>query len=179
MKYRWLFFLFYFYSMVNANATIFYSKNEALELAFGKEVQTELLSLFPDKTETAAIENLAKVKLESGLLSIYVGKQQGKIKGYAAIESEIVRSKPETIMVVLSPEGQVDKVILLAFHEPPEYQPTENWFDQFKQKKLEELELNNGIQGISGATLSTRSTVNTVRKVLAVYQILIKKMSKP
>lgn len=159
-------------------STIFYSKNEAMELAFGKEAQVEMLSLFPDKTEIAQIENLAKVKMESGMFSFYVGKKQGKILGYAAIETETVRSKPETLMVVLTPEGQVQNVTLLAFHEPPEYQPPEHWFEQFVKKPLEEIDFSKGIQGISGATLSTRSAMNSVRKVLAIHQVMVKNKVK-
>jgi hypothetical protein len=157
---------------------IFYSKNEAMELAFGKDAQVELLSLFLDKADIAQVENLAKVKIESGLFTFYTGKKQGKILGYAAIESETVRSKPETLMIVLTPEGEVRSVTLLAFHEPPEYQPPENWFEQLINKPLEELSFSKGIQGISGATLSTRSALNSVRKVLTVYQVMIKNKAK-
>jgi hypothetical protein len=163
---------------IPAFSKIFYSKNEAMELAFGKDAQIEVLSLFPDKTEITKIESDAKVKLESGMFSFYVGKKQGKIVGYAAIESETVRTKPETLMVVLSPEGQIQKVTLLAFHEPPEYQAPDRWFELFNNKPLEELDFNKGIQGISGATLSTRSALNSVRKVMAIYQTMIKNKSK-
>ena len=157
---------------------IFYSKNEAMELAFGKDAQVEVLSLFPDKAEIAKIEADAKVKLEFGMFSFYVGKKQGKILGYAAIETETVRTKPETLMVVLSAEGEIQKVTLLAFHEPPEYQAPDRWFELFNKKALEELEFSKGIQGISGATLSTRSALNSVRKVVAIYQTMIKNKAK-
>jgi len=157
---------------------IFYSKDEAMELAFGKGAQIELLSLFPDKNEQAKIEAVAHTKLESGLFTFYVGKSQGKILGYAAIESETVRTKPETLLIVLSPNGEIQQVTLLAFHEPPEYQAPERWFQQFNKLPLAEIDINKGIQGISGATLSTRSAVNSVRKVLAIYQILLKNKGK-
>jgi hypothetical protein len=159
-------------------AKVFYSKNEAMELAFGKGSQVELLSLFPDKNEIASIEAQAKTKLESGMFTFYVGKSQNKILGYAAIETETVRSKPETLMIVLTPEGEIRTVTLLAFHEPPEYQPTEHWFEQFAKRPLEELDFNKGIQGISGATLSTRSALASVRKVLVIYQVMLKNKSK-
>lgn len=157
---------------------IFYSKDEAMELAFGKGAKIELLSLFPDKNEQAKIEAAAHTKLDSGLFTFYVGKSQGKILGYAAIESETVRTKPETLLIVLSPEGQIQQVTLLAFHEPPEYQAPERWFEQFNKLPLAEIDFNKGIQGISGATLSTRSALNSVRKVLAIYQILLKNKGK-
>jgi hypothetical protein len=167
--------------MVTANtgfATIFYSKNEAMELAFGKGAQVELLSLFPDDNELAKIQQIAKVKLESGMFSFYVGKEQGKLLGYAAIETETVRTKPETLMIVLTPDGDLSNIVTLAFHEPPEYQPPERWYSQLLHKALPDLDFNKGVQGITGATLSTRAALNSVRKVLAMYQVMIKEKGK-
>ncbi|EGW23192.1 FMN-binding protein [Methylobacter tundripaludum] len=155
-------------------ATIFYSKNEALELAFGKSAQVEQLSLFPDEQQVAKIEELAKVKLDSGLFTFYVGKDQGKVLGYAAIETGTVRTKPETLMIVLTADGELRNVTTLAFHEPPEYQPPERWFEQLYKRPLAEMDFNKGVDGISGATLSTRAAVSSVRKVMAIYQILVK-----
>jgi len=155
-------------------ATIFYSKNEAQELAFGKSAQVEQLSLFPDEQQIAKIEELAKVKLDSGLFTFYVGKDQGKVLGYAAIETGTVRTKPETLMIVLTADGELRNVTTLAFHEPPEYQPPERWFEQLYKRPLADMDFNKGVDGISGATLSTRAAVSSVRKVMAIYQILVK-----
>jgi len=142
-------------------AQIFYSKNEAIELAFGKGVQVELLSLFPDEQQVTQIEQSARIKLESGLFTFYTGKDQGKSLGYAAIETITVRTKPETLMIVLNPDGELSKVYTLAFHEPPEYQPPQ-------------MDFNKGVDGISGATLSTRAAISSIRKVMAIYQVMIK-----
>jgi len=159
-------------------AKIFYSKNEALELAFGKGAQVELLSLFPDQQQVAKIQELAKVKLDSGLFTFYVGKDQGKVLGYAAIETGTVRTKPETLMIVLTPDGELRNVTTLAFHEPPEYQPPERWFEQLYKRPLAEMDFNKGIDGISGATLSTRAAINSVRKVMAIHQVLVNNKGK-
>ena len=159
-------------------AKIFYSKNEALELAFGKGTQVELLSLFPNEQQVAKIQQLAKVKLDSGLFTFYVGKDQGKLLGYAAIETETVRTKPETLMIVLTPDGELRNVTTLAFHEPPEYQPPERWFEQLYKRPLAEMDFNKGVDGISGATLSTRAAVSSVRKVMAIYQVMVKEQGK-
>lgn len=156
-----------------AFAKIFYSKNEAMELAFGK-AQVELLSLFPDQDQMAKIQKEARVTLDSGLFTFYVGKDQGKILGYAAIETSTVRTKPETLLIVLTPDGQLRNIVTLAFHEPPEYMPPERWYTQLYNRPLAELDFNKGVDGISGATLSTRSAISSVRKVMAFYQILVK-----
>jgi len=155
-------------------AKIFYSKNEAMELAFGKTATVEVLSLFPDEQQQAKIQDLAKTKLESGMFSFYVGKEQGKVLGYAAIESITVRTKPETLMIVLTPEGELRNITTLAFHEPPEYQPPERWFEQLYKRAITDMDFNKGVDGIAGATLSTRAAITSVRKVMGIYQVMIK-----
>ena len=78
------------------------------------------------------------------------------------------------MLVVLTPEGKISAVHTLAFHEPPEYQPPQRWYQQLYQKELERLSFSADIQGMTGATLSTRSALNISRKVMAIYQILVK-----
>lgn len=146
-----------------------------MKLAFGEDATVETQSLFPTAEQLAEIERLAKVKLESKLFSFYVGKKQDAVIGYAAIESHNVRTKPETLLIVLDPNGNLRQVVTLAFHEPPEYQPPERWFSQLLNKKLEDLSFAKDIQGVSGATLSTRAALDSARKVLAVYQVMLKK----
>ncbi|AEF99026.1 FMN-binding protein [Methylomonas methanica] len=155
-------------------STVFYSKEEAMKLAFGEDATVEMQSLFPTAEQLTEIERLAKVKLESKLFSFYVGKKQDAIIGYAAIESHNVRTKPETLLVVLDPNGNLRQVVTLAFHEPPEYQPPERWFNQLLNRKLDDLSFGKDIQGVSGATLSTRAALNSARKVLAVFQVMLK-----
>lgn len=155
-------------------AKIFYSKNESLELAFGKNALVDQLSLFPDDQQTNQVQQLAKGKLDSGLFTFYVGKENDKILGYAAIETITVRTKPETLMIVLTAEGELRNVYTLAFHEPPEYQPPERWFEQLYKRPLDAMDFNKGIDGISGATLSTRASLNSIRKVMAIYQVMVK-----
>ncbi len=171
---RLLFALLLAFSLVNPSyAKIFYSKQEAMVLAFGEQATVKMLPLFLSKEERKRIQQLARVKLDSSLFAFYVGKQGDKIIGYAAIESRQVRTKPETLLIVLNAQGQLMQVETLAFHEPSEYQLSARWFAQLFNLPLAELTTGTGIQGISGATLSTRAAIDSVRKVLAMYQILL------
>ncbi len=154
-------------------AKIFYSKQEAMVLAFGEQATVKMLPLFLSKEERKRIQQLARVKLDSSLFTFYVGKKAGKIIGYAAIESRQVRTQPETLLIVLNAQGQLIQVETLAFHEPSEYQLSTRWFTQLFNLPLAELTTGTGIQGVSGATLSTRAAIDSVRKVLAIYQILL------
>lgn len=154
---------------------IFYSKKEAMQLAFNEGAEVEMLPLFLTEDQIKAVERLAREKVESALFTFYVGRCNGKILGYAAIESHTVRTKPETLLILLSPEGELEKIEVLAFHEPPEYQPTASWFVQLYRRTLTQLDFNTEVQGISGATLSATSALNSVRKVLAIFNLVVKR----
>lgn len=167
-----IFLLFLLASTVNA--TVFYSKDEAFELAFGAGAEVEPLSLFLTDEQVEQIEKLAQVKLDSKLFTLQQGRRNGQLLGYAVIESHNVRTQPETVMIVLSPTGELTRVEMLAFHEPPEYMPPVRWFERLYRKPLADLRLGQGVDGIAGATLSSHASLNGIRKVLAVYQIAVK-----
>ena len=152
-------------------ATIYYSKDEAFEKAFGAGASVEALPVFLTEEQVAAIEAKAKVKLDSQLFTFYEGRREGQVVAYAAIESHTVRTQAETLLLVLSPQGQLTKTVVLAFHEPPEYQPPERWHAKLQGKKIEELVLNYGVDGVSGATLSVRAALDSARKVMAIFAL--------
>lgn len=154
-------------------ATVYYSKQEALALALGELARVEMLPLFLSDAQRAAIERLGRVSLDSNLYTFYVGRQGGQILGYAAIETHTVRTKPETLLIVLDAEGKLRRTEVLAFHEPPEYQLPPPWFARLLEVPLEDLRLGRGVDGVSGATLSARAAVDSVRKVLAIFRIAI------
>ncbi len=153
------------------DATIYYSKQEALTLAYGKGAEVETLALFLTPEQVGAAEKLARVRLDSKLYTFFVGKRGGVLIGYAAIETHTVRTKPETLLVVLTPEGRLARVHVLAFHEPPEYQAADRWLARLAELPIDELDVDKGIDGITGATLTTHAALAGVRKVLALYRV--------
>lgn len=154
-------------------STVYYSKEEAFELAFGPGSTIEEIPVFISDEQAAAIEKEAKAKLDSRLFTFYAGKRDGKPLGYAALESHTVRTQPETLMIVLSPSGELVRTEMLAFHEPPEYQPPARWFERLYHRPAAELHLNQGVDGISGATLSSRAALDSIRKVMAIRSIAL------
>ena len=94
--------------------------------------------------------------------------------GYAFIDLHTVRTLPEAFLVVLSPEGVVRTLRVLAFHEPVDYLPSARWYAQFDHKALRDsLRVGGDIHGIVGATLSARATTRGVRRALAFYEVLV------
>jgi len=163
----------------NSYARVFVSKDEALKLAFPDSDTIEKQSLFLSKTEVESIEKLGRSKLDSRLFLFYVGKKNGEAIGYAAIDTHTVRTKSQTILVVINPDGSLNYTEILAFFEPLEYKPTERWIDLFKDKKITNgIKIGYDIPNISGATLSSNSTANAVKKILAVFEIVVKGAKK-
>lgn len=156
------------------DAEVFFSKEEALKLAFSDITDITSKSFILTNEQVTTAEARAKTKIESKLFTFYIGRKDAAIVRYAAIDTHLVRSMPETFMVVLSPQGVIEKTVVLAFHEPPEYKAPEAWLDQFRAEKLSsDLWPGHKIAGIAGSTLTVRALTGGVRKVLALFEILI------
>ncbi|MGH7963768.1 MAG: FMN-binding protein [Candidatus Binatia bacterium] len=157
-----------------AEAKAFYSKPEALALAFPDADTVENHTFFLTDEQVKQIEALAQTTVDSKLVTIYTGRKGEQVLGYALIDTHIVRTLPETFLIVLAPDGTVRKLHVLAFYEPQEYLPSARWLRQFEQKTLNlDLRLQRDIHGIAGATLSARAVTSGVRKALALFQVLI------
>lgn len=157
-----------------ATATVFFSQTEALELAFPGADRVESHTYVLSEGAATRIEQLARSPLDSKLVEIYTGFRGDEVTGYAVIDIHNVRTLPEAFMVVLAPDGTVQSLRVLAFHEPLDYLPSDRWYSQFDDKSLAEpLRIGGDVHGVVGATLSARATARGVRRVLAYYRVLI------
>jgi hypothetical protein len=157
-----------------AGAKVFYSRSEALEMAFPDAERVESRTYVLRDDELDRIQSLARCKMDSKLVRVYTGMRGDEVLGYALIDIHNVRTMPEAFIVVLAPGGEVRSLRLLAFHEPLDYKPADRWYGQFDRKSLAEpLRVGGDVHGIVGATLSARATTRGVRRALAVYEVLI------
>lgn len=153
-----------------AAARVLLTQPQALALAFpdGEKVQRKTAFLTPAQVKAA--EQAGQVKIDSGLWTYYVGMSSRGVGGYAYFDSHVVRTSPETLMVVLEPSGEVRSVEVLSFLEPDDYLPNERWLGQFKEKGLrDDLFAHRGIRNLSGASLTSEAAAAAVRRVLAVH----------
>lgn len=158
-----------------AEAKVFYAKQEALATVFPDADEVETKSFFLTKEQTDHIQNLAKAPVDANVIAFYIGRKGETVLGYAFIETHIVRTLPETFLIVVSPSGTIQRVLTLAFYEPLEYLPTDRWIAQFDTKPLSPtLQLQSDIHGITGSTLTARAVTRGVRKVLALFEVLIR-----
>ena len=161
---------------IRADAVVFYARDEALHLAFPDAEKVEARDFFLTAEQRVEIERRAKSKVESDLVTVYVGHREGRITGYAFIDTHQVRTLPETFMVVLDPKGQVSATHVLAFHEPTEYMPSARWLQQFKQRNDPgEIRIGRAIASMTGSTLTAHAVAGAVRRALATHEILLRK----
>ena len=158
-----------------AQSEVFASKSEALAWAFPDAQRIEDQRFVLTDEQAAEIERRAQSKLESRIVTIYKGVKDASVMGYAVIDQHRVRTMPEAFLVVLSPDGAVQRMRVLAFHEPPEYKPNDRFLAQFEGKEDGvPLRLRREIHGIAGATLSSQAVTGSVRRVLALHQVLVR-----
>jgi len=164
----------------NLEAQVYLTQGQALKLAFpGSTITVERKTLFLTDEQVKEIQRLAKTKVESKIVTYYAGLSAKGVEGYVFFETNIVRTMPETFMIVVNPDSSVRFVEMLAFYEPPDYLPTKRWFELFGEKELnKDLWVKRGIANVSGATLSSNAITAGVRRALATFEVAVVKERK-
>lgn len=155
-----------------AAAKVFLSVDEALKLAF-PDSQVERKTAYLTKEQVRRARELSGVEVSSALVTYYVARRSGRPAGTAYFDTHRVRTLPETLMIVVDPQGRVVRIEVIAFREPEEYLPRGAWYEQFRGHGLDrELRLKQGIRPVTGATLTARATTDAVRRVLALHRVI-------
>ncbi len=148
------------------------TREAALAAVFpGAEVTAD--RVFLTKPQLSRINEIAHTDMESGLVARYVAKREGHVVGRAYVDTHIVRTKRESLLIALDADGRVKRIEVTAFLEPPEYRASERWLRQYDQRALtDDLAVQRAIRPIAGATLTAGATNAAVRRVLAIDQVL-------
>ncbi|MAE47299.1 MAG: hypothetical protein CMJ86_10460 [Planctomycetes bacterium] len=154
--------------------------DEALALCFPK-CKTTRGTKFLSPTEVKQIARLSGSKDISRIAHPYQAHDsQGALVGTAWFDTHRVRSKRETLMIAIDPQGKILRIEVLAFAEPRQYRPPAKWYGQFKGERLSpKLTPKGNIKTMAGATLTTRATVQSARRALALQQVLDARNPKP
>jgi hypothetical protein len=154
---------------------VFLSKSEGLALAFSDASRIESRTHVLTGAQLERVEALARAPLDSKLVTVHRGLRGEEVLGFAFLDVHTVRTLPEALLVVLTPAGTVRSLRVLAFHEPPEYLPSERWLGQFQGLAPgARLRLQREVDGIAGATLSARAATRGVRRALALFEVLVR-----
>lgn len=157
-----------------ASAKVFASQQQALAEAFPDASRIDRRTVLLRKRDVAKITAITHEEVQAKVIVLYTAYKDDEIFGYAHIDVHNVRTKPEALMIVLTPEGAVRSVRMLAFHEPLDYLPTDRWYAQFVGKSNRDgLRVGRDIHGVVGATLSAQAAVDGVRRMLAYWEVLL------
>lgn len=148
------------------------TSDEAARSAFGT-CTPKKENVFLDDKKLAAIQSLSGYEMPSKLVLRYSAKCGGELDGVAYVDVHTVRSKTETLLIVIDKSDKIRRIEVLSFNEPPEHMPKEKWYGLFVGQSLDdELNLKKGIALVAGSTLTARATVGASRRVLALHQVL-------
>lgn len=148
------------------------TREEALAAVYpGAAVRAEQVFLTSEQQKAAA--DRAGVDVPSALVARYIASHDGHVVGRAYVDTHVVRTKKETLLVSLDAEGRVKRVDVTTFLEPGEYRAPEPWLRQYQSRRLDDdLGVNRAIRPIAGATLTARAVNVAVRRVLAIDNVL-------
>ncbi|NIN72300.1 MAG: FMN-binding protein [Gemmatimonadetes bacterium] len=162
-------------SAAPAGAQLHLTQDEALRLAFPEPALIERETAFLADEDLERARQLAggDVKIDGRVISYYVGRMGGELLGVAYFDAHRVRTLPEVLMFVVTPDSRIARIEVLRFSEPPEYRPPEKWLDQFAGLGLtQRLSLRGSIVNITGATLTAGAVTAASRRILALHSVI-------
>jgi hypothetical protein len=157
-----------------AQARVLMTQEEALRLAFPPPQTVERKTLYLDEAQAARAAREAGAPVEVRVVPYYVGRDAGRITGYAYFDTHLVRTLPETILVRLRPDGAIAAIDVVAFDEPDEYRTTPRWLQQFQGRGgAGSADLGARIRSLSGATLSARAVTEAAKRIVALHRLYV------
>lgn len=156
-----------------AEAKVLLTQGEALALAFGDPSRAERRTAYLTEEQIARVKAGAGTPPPGAVVVWYSGGGEPGRPLAAFFDTHLVRTLPETVMIVVGADGAVRRVEILSFEEPEDYLPRPRWFEQFQGRGLDaDLATKGAIRAVTGATLSSRAVTEAVRRALALHQLL-------
>ena len=148
------------------------ARAEALAAAYpDAEIRSEQIFLTSEQLRQA--EEVANVGVTAALVARYVATRNGQVVGRAYVDTHIVRTKRESLLISLDANGRVIRIDVTAFQEPAEYLPSPLWLAQHEGHALsDDLQLHRAIRPIAGATLTAQAVTDSTRRILAIDRML-------
>ena len=147
-------------------------REKALTAAYpGAEIRSDRVFLTDAQVRRA--REMAGVDVPNSLIARYIAVRDGRVVGRAYVDTHTVRTKNESLLIMLDENGKLKRIEVTAFLEPPEYQAPRAWYDQYNGKTLtDDLRLHRAVRPIAGASLTAKATTDATRRVLALDQVL-------
>ncbi|MBI3394469.1 MAG: hypothetical protein HY042_01400 [Spirochaetia bacterium] len=131
------------------------------------------IPLYLTAAERTALEKELGFAVEGRFHTFYRARREGRLEGVGIFDTHRVRTKEETLFIVVDPQGFVQHVEVISFFEPDEYAPPERWLKlMLGRKHGDTLRPGSEIPAITGSTLTTTAVSRAVRRVLALEKLL-------
>ena len=157
---------------VPAHAVVYLTVEQAQAAIFpNKKLTSADVTLTPEQRK--AIAKASDVRVRNADLKVW--KAEGG--GWFILDEVIGKHEFIAYAVGLTEDGAVKQIEVMDYRETYGGQVREEkWRAQFTGKKHgAKLKLDDDIQNISGATLSSRHIADGVRRLLATYELVLKK----
>lgn len=158
-----------------ATAQVRLTQSEALRLAFPEPARVERRTAFLTDAQVQRARELAgpDASIVERVVTYYVGKRDEEVLGVAYFDAHTVRTLPEVLMFVVTPDARIERIEVLRFLEPPEYMAPSGWLDQFEGREGADLSAKGAIVNVTGATLTSRAVTEAARRILALHGAIL------
>ena len=161
--------------LTSLQAKLLISPFEALHAVYGDDVKIEKKNVLLTMDKAEVVYKQAQIKKGKKIFRTFKVKQGDKTIAYAILIARVVRSKDAAILYMISPEGIIENVEVIAFNEPPEFTPSKQYISQFKGKSTQDtLRVGKDIPTVTGATMGARNVTDGARLALAVFDMIFK-----
>jgi hypothetical protein len=157
---------------VTAHATIYLSTEQAQQVIFPGAPMTRL-NLMLTESQIKAIEARSDTRVRSPELKVW----RTNAGDLFIVDEVLGKHELITYAVGLTAAGAVRQIEIMEYKETYGYEVRNaDWRGQFVGKTAASpLKLEQDIKNVSGATLSSKHITEGVRRVLATYEIVLKK----
>ena len=99
--------------------------------------------------------------------AFYLARAGGRTLGCGVLDTHIVRTKQQSLFIILDASGDVLQIEQLAFHEPGEYRAPLRWLALLRGKRVSSpLRPGVDLPAITGATMTAASVARSVKTIL-------------
>jgi len=160
---------------VASHAEMLTPPDQAAKLLFPKATSVNKESVLLTADEKSQVSKRARASVKDSVFTFYRAQADGKDLGFGGIITSMVRTKDQTSMVGIDPEGKILGIEVIAYYEPPEYLPNKKWLELFKGKlPSADLKAGRDLPIVTGATLTTETMAEAARVIRAVWEVKFK-----
>ncbi len=129
-------------------------------------------SLYLSVEEQKQLQRLDPNDDISRIYTVYMAYEKGDLAAIGMFDNHMVRTKKETLFVIISPSGQLLSIEVIDFQEPGDYFPPARWLRLFRGMNPESS--SDSVSAITGATFTTRAVRGSVRRFFQIYEWKLK-----